>query len=186
MLRAWLNLAFYVGAGSLFITLLSATVPRQHPGIALEYREVRQDRQIVNVYYLDIERGIRSSQQKSAVVETLKSSNTAPDGRRVLSLPTPGNIDLFLVAPDTNRFQLTHFKNFPPLRANRDSRRANLYPLWSPDAAWIIFLSSDEVGHLDLYAIRPDGSDMRVLAYRIHSEDSVYPRWVILKSSFWH
>jgi hypothetical protein len=96
-------------------------------------------------------------------------------------LPTPGNIDLFLVGPDTKRFQLTHFKDFPPLRPGRDPRRANLYPLWSPDAVWIIFLSSDEVGHIDLYAIRPDGSDMRSLAYHINTEEPVHPQWVTLK-----
>jgi Tol biopolymer transport system component len=182
MFRWWVRLAAYAGGGSVLAALLTVAVPRQQPGVALEYREIHQHGKIVMIYYVDIEHGIRSHQQVPAEVERLQPSDSAPDGRRVIPLSTPGNIDLFLLTPDANRLQLTHFSNFPPLRAGRDPRRANLYPIWSPDAAWIVFLSSDEVGHLDLYAVRPDGQEMRRLAYHINTEEPVHPRWVRFKS----
>src|SRR5262245_17860047 len=117
MMRLWVIWMVYVGGGSALVCLLTIAMPRQQPGIALEYREIRQHGKIVVIYYVDIERGIRSRRETPAGVEALKPSDTAADGRRVIPLPTPGNIDLFLVAPGTDRFQLTHFNNFPPLRA---------------------------------------------------------------------
>lgn len=37
------------------------------------------------------------------------------------------------------------------------------WPTWSPDGAWIIFLSNLEGDSMDLYRIRPDGTDLQRL-----------------------
>lgn len=42
-------------------------------------------------------------------------------------------------------------------------------PLWSPDGAWIAFGSWNEAGGLDVFAIRPDGTDLRRLTTGMNS-----------------
>lgn len=181
MLRFWTGLL--VGMGLLSLAALCAVllVSRLQASTALEYVEAASDGHPIAVYYLDVERTLIVQRGSRLLTVALKIGATSPDGQRVVSLPTPGNIDLFIVPPGGPAVQLTRFKDFPARRPGSDARRANLYPLWSPDYAWIVFLSSDEVGHIDLYAIRPDGSDLRRLAYRINNQGLGRPMWVSLE-----
>lgn len=179
-MRVWWRAAFFSGLIGAALVLLTVCMAQRQPSLVLEYSEVWRDERLKAVYYIDLERGIRVRELSPLAVIQIETDDTAPDGRRVVALPTPGNIDLFLTAPGVTRFQLTHFNEFPARRGGRDPRRANLYPMWSPDSQWVVFLSTDEVGHIDLYTVRPDGSDLHPLAAHTNSEGPLNPMWVEL------
>jgi len=132
-------------------------------------------------YYLaDVARGLRARLDHPLDTRPSANRETAPDGRRVIAAKQGGNIDLFIIGLDGVWGRLTHFSDFSPARAERDARRANQYPAWSPDGAWIAFISADVNGRLSLYAVRPNGDDLRRLDDHIRVIAPVPPRWVIL------
>jgi hypothetical protein len=180
MVTYWLRWSVGMGLFSLAILSIALLLSRLQTSQALEYIEAYSDGRLIAAYYLDIERLLVTRRTHRLAALPLNTGATGPDGWRVVSLPTPGNIDLFIVPPDEPAIPLTHFSDFPARGLSGDARRANLYPLWSPDYRWIVFLSSDEVGHMDLYAVRPDGSDLRRLAYRINTQGLGRPMWVRL------
>jgi Tol biopolymer transport system component len=55
-----------------------------------------------------------------------------------------------------------------------DCRILDEYPTWSPDGQWIAF-HSDRDGDLDIYIVRPDGSDLRLLTD--NDDDDMQPSW---------
>ncbi len=181
MLRFWRITALTIGLVAVLLLLLTWLL-RPLTSLALEYRQLRRDNSLIAVYYVDMERQLSIRESSPLPSIPLDPSDTAPDGRRAFSLPTPGNMDVFLLTSDAPRRQLTHFGDFPPLRSGRDTRRANLHPFWSPDLNWIIFLSSDPTGRVDLYAIHPDGHGLRLLTDPYSQHEPVQPRFVHLAS----
>ncbi len=55
-----------------------------------------------------------------------------------------------------------------------DCRVLNEYPTWSPDGQWIAF-HSDRDGDLDIYIVRPNGSDLRQLTD--NDDNDSQPSW---------
>jgi hypothetical protein len=149
--------------------------------LALQYGQANlKDSGFTFYFVADVQRGLRLRQDQPLDTTTAASRETAADGRRVISAQRGGNIDLFVVDLDGVWQPITHFTDFSPARTERDARRANLYPSWSPDGQWIAFVSSDVNGRLDLYAVRPGSTDLRQLGEHIRVVTPFPPRWVTL------
>ncbi len=59
----------------------------------------------------------------------------------------------------------------------RDVPAEELDPAWSPDGNWIAFSSNREGDVLDLFVIRPDGSELQRLTFDDFGGDTRYPTW---------
>ena len=84
----------------------------------------------------------------------LAAAAVSPDPQKLLFgrvFPVPGQIGLFISAADGS--------DEHPLLAAPD---VDYDPVWSPDAAWIVF-TSDRAGSGDLYRVKPDGTDLERL-----------------------
>jgi len=119
------------------------------------------------------------------IESTLTNSSWSPDSQRlVLSIDEKQSSggksyvgDLFIL--DVMSGQKTQLTNDPS---------SDLYPAWSPDGQWIAFIrftphpdrctlpstgSFDDCDNASLYMIRPDGTDLKLLAEPIHVEAPV-------------
>jgi hypothetical protein len=148
----------------------------------LEYDVFSPAQEAVYFAYADVYRGLTVRLARPAAVIPFVSGETDAEGRRVVAQQTPGNVDLFVLEGDAAPRQITRFTQFIPRRPGEEARRANTYPRWSPDGALIMFLSSDAVGQVDLYIIRPDGGGLTRIAARIRTRLPERPRWVLFRA----
>jgi hypothetical protein len=178
MPRLWLHLAR--GGLSLLAFCVFGTVAVSRTlggGAVIQYGLAAPDDRVIYIA-LDVTRSLRLTRNEPLPARLFFATDTAADGRQAVSVQSIGNIDLYLTENDGTQRQITHFTDFPPIGGERDSRSANLYPSWSPDNAWIAFISSTVNGRLDLYAVRPDGSGLHHLGDRIRVASPYAPRWV--------
>lgn len=149
----------------------------------LEYDLFRPAEEIVYTVYTDIDRQLSVQFPFPIPVTPIENLDRRTDGWRVFSMPTAGsgNADIFIVKPGGSPQQLTQPSDFPPRRGGRDARRSSNFPRWSADGTWIAFVSSDEAGQVDLYIMRADGSDLRLIAERIRTRLPLRPRWVMFE-----
>lgn len=180
MTRFWARAAPALAA---LMTLLALAAPlvggMNAAGAVLEYDVFNPAQEAVYFAYADVHRGLTVRLPRPALVVPFAPSAAHPDGRRVIAQQTPGNVDLFVLEGDSAPRQITRFTQFAPRRPGEEARRANTYPRWSPDGLLIMFLSSDAVGQVDLYIIRPDGGGLRRVAARIRTRLPERPRWVL-------
>ncbi|MBZ0284808.1 MAG: hypothetical protein K8L97_28990 [Anaerolineae bacterium] len=146
----------------------------------LEYDVFRPAEEMVYTVYADVDRQLSVQFPFPIPVTPIENLDRRADGWRVFSMPTAGsgNADIFIVKPGGIPRQLS---DFPPRRGGRDARRSSNFPRWSADGAWIAFVSSDEAGQVDLYIMRADGSDLRLIAERIRTRLPLRPRWVMFE-----
>jgi hypothetical protein len=152
--------------------------------LAMQYGQSALNGNATFYFVVDVQRGLRLRQDQPLDTTLSANRETASDGRRVVSAQRGGNIDLFVVGSNGAWQPLTHFSDFSPARTERDSRRANLYPAWSPDGQWIAFVSADVNGRLDLYAVRPGSVDLRQLGEHIRVVTPFPPRWIVIPATF--
>lgn len=182
----WLRLSGWVFLAAAFLAFLLLLTGRGQPGVVMAYSTSDQDKIIT--YYIDIERRVRVQDLSPIAYVRVKTSDTDSSGRRIIPLMSSDMLDteLFLNAPGAESFQLTYSSDFPSTQANSpfpqgggNPPRLNAYPVWTPDGGWVVFLSADEVGNIDLYAIRPDRSELRLLAQHVLATQ---PVWVQIGS----
>lgn len=181
MLRSLLQLLL------LIVMALSSVILLARLGgmtLAMQFGQAPLNNSTIFYFVVDVQRGLRLPQDQPLDTTISVNRETAADGRRVLSAQRGGNIDLFVVGSDGVWQAITHFSDFSPARTERDARRANLYPSWSPDGQWIAFVSADVNGRLDLYAVRPGSTDLRQLGEHIRVVTPFPPRWIVIPASF--
>jgi TolB protein len=96
--------------------------------------------------------------------------NWSPDGKRIVFEyhPHGGMINIAVI----NRWG--HHLH----KLTRDMNAANLDAAYSPDGHWIIFSHYPGTGgSLDLYRIRPDGTNLRAITHTPQA-DEVEPKWM--------
>ncbi|MEO8607623.1 MAG: hypothetical protein ABI690_07065 [Chloroflexota bacterium] len=167
-----------------FILMIYSTIALAHifgGGAIIQYGLAAPDDRVIYVGS-DVSHSLRLTRNDLLPARLFSTTNTAPDGRQVMTVQSGGNFDLFLTELDGTQRQLTHFTDFLVTGGERASRRANQYPSWSPDGTWIAYISSNVSGRLDLYAVHPDGSAMHHLGDRIRVGAPYTPRWVTFDS----
>lgn len=99
----------------------------------------------------------------------------SPDGKKIVfrddrdgdcSQPSTCDYEIYILDLETGRE--TNITNHPAF---------DLEPTWSPDGEWIVFASNRDDPNFDLYAVRPDGSDLRLILDDPGAKDS-YAVWV--------
>jgi hypothetical protein len=165
------------------LALLSAVLlgiialSRMLGGAAIQYGLAAPDDRVIYIS-VDVNHNLRLTLNEPLPARLFSLTDTAPDGRQVIPDQNGGHADLFLVEVGGARRQLTDLADFIINSDERASRRANLYPSWSPDSLWITFISSTVSGRLDLYVVHPDASALHHLGDRIRVSVPYAPRWV--------
>jgi hypothetical protein len=172
--------AFFAAACIVSAVLLAARLGGD--GVAIQYGQVSDE--AIWYAYVDVERGLLARQATPVEALLYPNSESARDGRTVVARREGGNVDLYMLERDGSRRRLTHFSDFPLLHSERAGRRANQYPSWSPDGAWIAFISADVNGRLSLYALQPAGNGLRRLGEHIRVSAPFLPRWVSIHPGF--
>ncbi len=78
----------------------------------------------------------------------------SPDNRRIAFVSDRGG-DKDVYVMDADGRNVRNLTRNPAL---------DIHPYWSPDGRWILFNSTRDADRLQLYEVRPDGSDVRRLA----------------------
>lgn len=171
-------------AGWVLTCIAVAAGQTQGVGLAIFYADFQPYADVVSFYYADVERSLHLEKAAPVPATEYRNAERSPDGeKRVTSLATPGNVDLFVFAGGEDGRQITRASNFPGGSGDRDKRRANLFPAWSPDGEWIAFVSADVVGDLGLFVVRPNGDDLRYVSDQIRVRSALQPRWVAIENS---
>lgn len=134
-----------------------------------------------SVVYLDPFRQIAIRKPNPIHTEPPYSARAySPDGSLyVAAQPNGSSVHLFVFSADDRvQRQLTDPMLFPTMPT---ASRSNTYPLWSPDGQWIAFLSSNTQAVQDIYIIRPDGTDLRLVAHDIGTPSPLRLRWIPLQ-----
>lgn len=129
--------------------------------------------------YVDAGRGIRAARRDALHnAAGIQSRPVSPDGSMVITTrPTANGVDLFIRdMGDGVPRRLTRWDAFETGDLTGDMR-SNTYPVWSPDGEWVAFISSDSTAQMDIYAIRPDGSNLRLLASDVGTPTALEMRW---------
>ncbi len=93
----------------------------------------------------------------------------SPDGTQIVFVSTRRvNNDLYIMDADGNGERAILVRDVPAEEQD---------PAWSPDGQWIAFSSNREGDTLDLFAIRPDGSELQRLTFGDAGGDVRYPAW---------
>ena len=94
----------------------------------------------------------------------VSTGDLSPDGRRIAyATNSPGEFIYVVGADGTGRRRLIH-----------DGNR-NRGPTWSPDGRWITFYSNRGGTKYDLWAVRPDGTELQILTDQAESMNQ--PQW---------
>jgi hypothetical protein len=128
--------------------------------------------------YLDPMRGISARQFRPLHdVTPFQDRPLSPDGTALITVrPTVGGVDLFVLEiPEGTQRQLTRLEAFPPVHHSFNQMRSNTYPVWSPDGAWIAFISSDRMANMDIFLISPDGEELRRVAHDVSTRTLTNP-----------
>jgi hypothetical protein len=141
----------------------AGTVPSWAPtgdGVAVTLGFVeRAPRSLVAV--VDLDGAIR--EYEAAEGRGLAWPSWSPDGRSLAAVEDdvhPDGGEAWISVVDIESGSVTQLTDPPDFEAD-------LAPVWSPDGGWIAFLRpSNDYG--DLWVMRPDGSDARVLATGVH------------------
>ncbi len=93
----------------------------------------------------------------------------SPDGSQIVFVSTRRvNNDLYIMNADGTGEHAILVRDVPA---------EELDPTWSPDGNWIAFTSNREGDVFDLFAIRPDGSELQRLTFGDADGDIRYPAW---------
>lgn len=157
------------------VTLLLATAPEAE---ALTFSQVdaRNTRWLV---YYDLARSlsVRVPYRNTGVVLQREAIQPPRTDQYVAPRATRTGRDLFLVTAGSQaELQLTRIEDFPPPAHQFKHQRDNILPRWSPDQSWIAFASIDPMAVTDVYLIRPDGSDLTLVARDVGAA-SLYLNW---------
>ena len=179
MLRNCLDLSIRVTLVAMFVMIALIGLARLGgAAIAIRYGQFAPAQDSIFFIYLDVNRNLYTKQSRPLDVTVVNALDNSPDGRQTVQAgQNGGNVDLFLIEPNGRR-QITHTYDFSTSANEREARRANLFIGWSPDGAWMAFISSDVNNNLSLYAVHPDGSDLHRLDERIRVQAALLPRWV--------
>ncbi len=96
----------------------------------------------------------------------------SPDGTRtVVPRITESGVDLFVEAAAGAELRLT---------PQSVTKRSNTSPVWSPDGDWISFISVTATARMDLYLVRPDGTQLQRVYAELSRRMVPGPRWLKL------
>ncbi len=138
-------------------------VARSVPSIVYQSREPGDSRWYVHVMNNDGSDRVRLAEGQSGF---LSAPSWSPDGSQLTFVSeAAGNPDIWVVDLDgSNAINLTQ-------EESKDHS-----PAWSPDGAWIAFASLRDSRYWELYAMRPDGSDVQRLTWWEDASD-LSPSW---------
>jgi Tol biopolymer transport system component len=138
-------------------------VARSVPSIVYQSRESGDSRWYVHVMNNDGSDRARLAEGQSGF---LSAPSWSPDGSTLAYVSeADGNPDIWVVDLDgSNAINLTQ-------EESKDHS-----PAWSPDGAWIAFASLRDSRYWELYAMRPDGSDVQRLTWWEDASD-LSPSW---------
>ncbi len=126
------------------------------------------------VHYVDPAYGLGRALYKGVMTVDPITPAATPEQVSARAFPVKGSVELFVVWPDGRQQQLTSPELFD---SERPEQRYNAVPVWSPDGAWIAFVSSHGEGDMDVYVIRPDGGGLRLVAGDVGTLMPLRLRW---------
>jgi hypothetical protein len=138
-------------------------VARSVPSIAYQSREPGDSRWFVHVMNSDGSDRVRLVEGQSGF---LSAPSWSPDGSKLAFVSDmDGSPDIWVADIEGN-----NVVNLTGQEAKDHS------PAWSPDGAWIAFASLRDSRYWELYAMRPDGSDVQRLTWWEDASD-LSPSW---------
>ncbi len=173
MALIWLRLTTLIFLLTAIIVLFLHAFTGANPGSTLEYVRFYPSRSITTYAYVDVESHLTLHRFQAITSILPRMSNTDSSSRQVVPLYTFGNYDLFILEPSGKFTQITDVSDFA--RIIPWASYVSEYATWSPDERWIGFLHVT-IHQADVYAIRPDGSQLRRLAQDI--DNGIPPNWV--------
>lgn len=180
--RLLILMGLVVSAGTTAVVFITRRID---PGAVLVYAQFRRGEGRYLQYHDPFRQiSLRKRQTAHMMEQSYQEGTFAPDGQSyIIPRPTANGVDLFLVGADRSiRQQLTHFEDFPLLEHRYNRMRSNTYPVWSPDGHWVAFISSDLMGYMDIFIIRPDGSDLSLVRHDVGTPVPLVLRWVVIDS----
>lgn len=169
----WLRFSTSILLSATAIILLIYALTGSSAGYALEYFRFYSARNLGVYAYVDVKSGLTFERRQAVASILPRSSNTDSTGQRIIPLLWFDNYDLFIQDTRGRLTQLTDLSDFA--RMGTGFRYVTQYATWSPDDQWIGFLRATTT-QTDVYAMRPDGSELKRLAVDI--DNNIPPNWV--------